>query len=367
MKEILIYTENSHDDYFISFLRCLDFLNDDISFIKIIIDSRKKKRIQEELNSLKLNINSKVTYHQNAYFKLNITILRRPLNIILRFINFLRLLFFKIPENSHVFLLESYDKENLWGLRLNKKNGINLTYTLHDIEEYDQKLYSSAKNFMVLGEIYKQKLSFLTSKTIIVIPYSFPSLTTLEARRIELSKLDFNKIKIVVTGYISNKRKDYVKLIRYVSKINRKAQLIELIFLGKLIDKDIITFAHELDVFPIYYKDFVNNEEFKKQILKSHFLLGLHHDDSKYYNGKAASGILYDAMKFGVPLITNNKNLYHDGVLTILYENSFYQNFQNLIVNLDRDKYLNGYARKSLEISSKIDPNNYFNSLKELS
>lgn len=108
-------------------------------------------------------------------------------------------------------------------------------------------------------------------KRVYVLPFSL-----CEFCSIEQSKIQFNKINIVIPGTITNSRRDYISLVSAIE--NYSFNSLNFFFAGKVVDSTGLEIFSKLKltslINKIYlYDDFISESTFKEILINSHFIL----------------------------------------------------------------------------------------------
>ena len=373
MSKLTIYSEDVHD-YVL------------LAYTDIILESHYNKKIQLITYDGKLDrLNAISSYFFNQSF-FNIRKLQsmgdNPKS---RFLEILKKTFIKTPRflmNSlklTILLLKQRKQETIIATEIYKKThafllyfislklkNIQLILTIHNADKFTKKknifnaLFTHSKRIIVLSDSVCRYLSKNTNKPISVFPAAIPSSNTINLRKSKIDKLNNSSLSFCVTGSVDQNRKDYFKIIKYFSKIRNIN--CKVIFLGKLVTKELKQFAIDMGVDVVFFDDYVEDNVFKSMISEAHFLFSLNSNED-YLQGKI-SGIMYDALRYGVPLMTDNPTFESNYIEHISIFD--FPDFNLKITKYsDRSEY-NKIAKKALNKSKEALPVNLLNNNKTI-
>ena len=295
--------------------------------------------------------------------------LNKLISIPVRIFNLMGLVYWLVILNNRkndFFITEIQDRINprLLNILMPKKTVSQIKYlTLHNIDRFFEVetqvniLFNEFNKIVVLSEKLKQKIqNIYNNKNVSVFPAATPTKKTVKLREKSLETIRNDVIQFCVTGSVDEKRKDYRSIIKLFKDIQKTSY--RLIFLGKLKSQWVKDEAIKNSLNVIFYDDFVSDDEFTKQIINSHFLITM--NDSKNYFNYKISGIMYDAVRYGLPLLSNNSSFQHSNLINLLLNETA---TLKEVIEHSQSNYYNAYGKQSLELSKKALPNNLINTL----
>lgn len=363
MTKIVIYTEKSHDQFLLSILEyILNTRNsEDSIYVHLIIDKPKYKRLENVILTKYLIVKKTTLLNRFDNFGIKFLdglLLRYPLNFLLVITNIIKLKFkFRLVNPTEFYVLEYYNSMYIRFIaksKLYSENKLNKLMAIHSIQNIQKqnkityKLFNMSKEYIVMTENIKMKLGKITNKPIHVIPYSVPNSKLLNERINILDKLPKNHVVVTVTGNIDKSRKNYYKIIDYFSQIPFSKY--KLILLGPVVSKNIIDYAETKNINFIYFSKYVENTIFQDTILHSHYLLTF--ISNKNYENNKTSGIVFDAIQHGLPLISDSNYFDNIGANLIFIKNL--EQLKEIIMNFQLLNYINSDGINSVNVSRRF-------------
>ncbi len=176
------------------------------------------------------------------------------------------------------------------------------------------------------GKIFSLLFNLMNVKTIsaaiklgeyVVLPNSLNNIpiTTIPNRLSEnklIKNRNFNTVTFVITGGVTQERKDYISIFKAFKKIFKETpsykKKTKLVLLGKLKDEKVrkIIEKYELKHWVKYYENFVSEEEFNKQLSYAHYVI-IPINSAMPYGKYKISGSLGDAISNGKPIILSSE------------------------------------------------------------
>lgn len=306
----VVHSQDFHDNILMTFIEI--FCNTKIDYDKLVIllPNGKYKRMIKFFDNLPAYQTKKIVIKcYKSRVKHNGNSFKRLWNQGIAIMNLI-FVFYQIYNSKKVFFLDygySYlDDIALLSFSLRTSE---VYINLHNIKfhnklkKYHFRLYQNIKGFMVLSEVVKQKLSEETVKEIFVFPDLLPNRMFMNNRKATLSLFPQNKLKLVVIGNVTTKRRDYYTIIDSLSAIEEH---LEIVFLGKAKDLNVINKAKsEFSNFR-FFDHFINDEDFEAEMLYTNYIITW--ISNEQYTSNKISGNMYDAVRFGVPMISNMPN-----------------------------------------------------------
>jgi hypothetical protein len=205
--------------------------------------------------------------------------------------------------------------------------------------------------YIVLSKSLVPQTRIKYNKKVNVIPYSIPTEMIISLRLQQLENL-FNetKIKFIVPGSVDTSRRDYSSIINAFKLLPNSKY--ELIFLGEVIDREIIVNAIKENINIVFFEKYVNHEIFENMILNSHFMIYC----PSYVSGygvKKVSGIPFDSSKYCIPMINLSLNESFNELLLEINTKNLSETIQELL-NLDNKDYKNIYGLTSISIARNL-------------
>lgn len=323
MKKLVIYTENFHDYYFLMVLESLSQSNLNNFNYLIILPESKYNRLISKIHFIIRNSDKNFIF--NTYKKIGLILI---LKILMNYKN-------------KFFILEMYHPITRFFLRFlsNKKNHIFTVHALDNLTSKDKINNVFRKrniNFLTFSEKIQSTLSLHQITNVDIIPGYYPDLEFIKSRKKNKSTKTLKTI-FTVTGSVDNRRKDYYAIIDffYNSRIND----FELIFLGKIYDENIKEYAIKKNVKIKFFHEYLHTNIYEKYLLETDYLIGLF--SNKKYDSEKLSGIFQDSLRFGIPIITNIKNVGTPFfVLTIIdIQMGSYSVLHEFILNKENNTY----------------------------
>lgn len=374
MKKVLLYSE-THEPYLETFVTILNLMGNKEIFI-----ATNEKRVDWLLET-----NPKL-YSKVKFIKLNkiLRFKKTPLKASLNSVkNHLRLK--KAIKNNKIdnfVVLEIYDwrLQILMSFDLSFKN-LNKVLTIHNIHRYFKvdasliKKYNlqSPKKFrirflskfnkiVVLQDNMAKTLKVKYGVDALIIPGKLTKTVYIEKRKNFLEEYNKQKIKFVVPGSVESKRKNYYSIIDTFSVFSK--EFYELVFLGKVIERDIIDYAKKKNINLKYFDSYLSENEFNNEIITSHFLIGLIPNEMPYGELKA-SGVIFDGPSLGVPVIINNEKLALKNGLFIVTQN-LESTLKEIINNFETNKYYKKYGKPGLDKMIENTAEKYISNMEKL-
>lgn len=359
-----------HDQLYISFINILSKTN---LYFKIVslIPYNKSNRIKNIVST-----NQWINYSEKKYLifkKRNNRIANRIFYVLNSVINIMILKFFLLSTNKQkdLFIIE-LTRLTTFKYSFNFASFNNVILTIHSTKrfEFDNKskksyrqwVYDYSNIICVLNNSLTDNL-YLENKKSYIAPGSFKSESIISSREGFLKenlKSKSNVFRFTVTGTVSQNIKDYNRIIDVFAKLNKKNY--ELVFLGKILDQTIIDYALSKKVNVTFFDSYVNDEDFTRILLESHFLL--YCTSNIEFNGYRTSGIIFDSFRFCVPLISDNHYLSWEHI-KILFTNKMDNIINNLLL-MSKDDYYKTYGIVSLEKTIGFNEYVYVDNLQKL-
>lgn len=374
MKRILLYSE-THEPYLETFVTLLNLMGNKEIFI-----ATNEKRVDWLLET-NPNLYSNVKFiklNENLSFKK--TPVKASLNSIKNYLKIKKAI--KKNKIDNFVVLEIYDKklQILMSFDFSFKN-LNKVLTIHNIHRYfkiDENLtrkynLQSPKKFqirflrkfnkiVVLQDNMVKTLKLKYGVDSIIIPGKLTKSVYIEKRKKFLENFNKQKIKFVVPGGVESKRKNYYSIIDTFSVFSKESY--ELVFLGKVIEKDIIDYAKKKNINLKYFDSYLSENEFNNEIITSHFLIGLMSNEMPYGELKA-SGVIFDGASLGVPVIINNENLVLKNGLFIVTQN-LESTLKEIIDEFETSKYYEKYGKPALDKMIENTAEKYISNMEKL-
>lgn len=374
MKKILLYSE-THDSYLETFVTLLTLMGNKEIFI-----ATKEKRVDWLLET-NPNLYSNVKFIKlNENFSFKKTPIKASLNSVKNFLKIKKAI--KNNNINNFILLDIYDKklQYIMSLCFSFKN-LNKVLTIHSIYRYFRvdanltKKYDlpSPKKFqirflkkfnkiVVLQDNVKEALKVKYGIDSIIIPFKLTKSVYIEKRKNFLEDCNEQKIKFVVTGVVDSRRKNYYSIIDAFSVFSKESY--ELVFLGKVRERDIIDYAKKKNINIKYFDSYLSENEFNNEIITSHFLIGLMSNKSPYGELKT-SGIVFDGAPLGVPVIINKENLVLKNGLFIVTQ-KLEVTLKGIINDFKTGKYYEKYGKPALDKMIENTADKYISNMEEL-
>jgi hypothetical protein len=323
-KGIVIYSEDSHDIFLISILEAL--ISHEIEILTIH-SKNKQSRISKYFNrspyspysskstisSIPLSFLSSYPMSINKRINKLLIHFRRIHKIFLFTSSFLflpvKLKSLKSEINWSFVCLENYSQlSDLYISRLTSLLNSSLksrflvvhntdeekVINLHYLNFYDK--------FLVISNKITQTLPSEMIYSARRIPFAIPSKETIRAREAFLrNNRGINPIfKLVVIGEVSSDRRDYISILNFAKTI---VNPLSLTLLGRITDHSIIEHADDIGLKLITFDQYVDQDSYDSLMSTFDYILYKSSNNNKY-NKTKASGLLYDSMRYGVPVIS---------------------------------------------------------------
>lgn len=360
----LIYCESLHIDLYKSLAVSLSELN-----INFILISSRKTIMTLDTYVIILDKNNTIIVDDYRYINYLIDKVysfdkkRSLYNLLtnIRFKNLIKSIQHRINYESQIINLIVIDSfAPISKLRLKRiiaeLNIKKLTYIDHGAgketyQDYSKKL----QNVKTLSFIYDYKNN---NENNFFIPYSFTfNSDVLHREKYLSSRSDSVHITFTIPGYVEEEKRRYKDMFQILSNLRIEFTLV---LSGRVIDKDLIKYAKTLGINLKYYNRRLSDDEFRENLINSDFILHFPNVNHGYEIIKA-SGIPFDAAKYGVPLITDvTLNEYFHSILNIISYPG-----HNLINQLNNSNNLSDYyINLAMESLVKTENNTIKNYLK---
>jgi hypothetical protein len=321
---LVIYSEDSHDALLISLLEACNIHKINVV---LFLSSNKYQRITSSINFVsnqglisvqEISRMNFVNAENLVYFgfqKIS-KVIRRLIKFIL-FIKYyildLELILFELKKSDkyNLICLENYSP--LSNLVLNRiltklNNRLEKTkiiiYNLEDFENKQKKLLVGRFNgILAVNDTVINNIPKNVNKPVNKIPFSTTNPHFIEQRKVfyDTRKKSDKKYRFVIIGEISSNRRDYKTILDRLSIL--AIENYELNLLGKLVDQSPILEAINQGIDIVTHQGYVSQNEFDAVLLNSDFILYKSSKNQKYHETKG-SGVVYDSMRYGVPIIT---------------------------------------------------------------
>jgi len=374
MKRILLYSE-THEPYLETFVTLLNLMGNNEIFI-----ATHEKRIDWLLKT------NPAVYSNVKFIKLNELLFfkRTPVKASLNSVkNYIEIK--KAIQNNKIdtfVVLEIYD----WRLQILMSFDFSFEYlnkvlTIHEIHRYFRVDANLTKKYnlptprkyrirflkkfnkiVVLQDNVKKTLKVKYGIDSIIIPFKLTESVYIEKRKNFLQDCNEHKIKFVVTGIVDSRRKNFYSIIDAFSAFSKESY--ELVFLGKVIERDIIDYAKKKNINLKYFDSYLSENEFNNEIITSHFLIGLMSNKSPYGELKT-SGIVFDGASLGVPVIINNEDLTLKDGLFIVTQN-LEATLKEIINHFETSKYYEKYGKPALDKMMANTAEKYISNMEKL-
>jgi hypothetical protein len=235
-------------------------------------------------------------------------------------------------------------------------------YNLKKVKKYQKKFVQQFDKYIVLNENIKNNLENDYSIKSEVLPFKTTTNKSIKKREKFLYDINNKQINIVVPGNVDSKRKNYYSIIDSFSEYENNNY--KLIFLGKVIENNIIDYAKKKNINFEYFEEYLPESKFNEYILNSHFLIGYVSNDLPYGILKA-SGVEFDGPTMGVPIIVNNKNVINENGLFIYSEN-LEETLLKIFNDIKEGSYYEKYGKKAFEKMKKNTSEKYIETMKRL-
>ena len=364
--KLIIYSEDVHDYVLLAYLELISILKPTVE-IDLITYNSKVKRISKDLDAYRIKglidikfLNSLGKKNSNKTLALlNKYLIKAPKY----FANVAKIFFITVKSkpNQQLIITEIYNKFHayiIYFIIIKLKRNRHFILTIHNADKFlykdsiYNKLFKASSKIVVLSENVKSYLVSHTKNHTFVFPASLPNQKILNLRSKNLKAINNDEIMICVTGSIDQKRKDYKKIIDYFSTLDSSD--FKLIFLGKLVSREVIQYAFEKNVDVIYFEHFIADDEFSEILSKVHFLFSL--NSSSSYLKTKISGIIYDSLRYAVPLISDNPSFSVKSINHILIKDL--KDFQETFEYYKKHNIYKTLANDTLELSKKSLPQN---------
>jgi len=163
---------------------------------------------------------------------------------------------------------------------------------------------------VVLGEPLVNEVKKY-NKNIHIFPSYFPCKNALIERDKFIKNLPLTNMIFVVPGSVDSKRRNYKYIID--SFINRSHSQYELVFLGKVLDYNIIHYAQRHNVNVKFFDMYVDRIAFELELIRASFVIYSPSPDSNY-GETLISGIPSDAFRYGVPLLNLSEETHNNQI-----------------------------------------------------
>jgi hypothetical protein len=320
---LIIYTEDSHDIFLISILSAIK--SQDV-VVFCFLPRQKKKRLFDYIKSdiplyswVMSNVSFVDLYFLSSndiaknkyldYLLINIRRAYKFLKFSFSYIGIITFLMKKKPDLKWNFVaLENYSKlsEKYISSLINRLekhlNQIGIVIHNTDSPIQTKDLISKFNKCYVLSSDLTNYVPVIFTENISVLPFSTPTEYTIYKRLTSVSNNDKNEsvINLVVTGEVSNNRRDYNTILHFLKRIKEPFNIT---FLGKVTEKSILANAKTLGINLISFERYINQQEFDS-IMASADLIIYKSSVKKKYTKIKASGVIFDSMRYGVPIIS---------------------------------------------------------------
>lgn len=321
-KALIIYSENSHDIFLVSLLQSIR--NEDI-FVVCYLSQEKLIRINQYLKTeieIDCFIENNVVFvplnflNSSRINKFTPYFLSSLLNKVMK-VFFFSIFYFHGLKNLDYLLIgiSNYDficLENYFPLssfiikRLLKHHKPFLkkkSIVIHNTEKTTHLTSNNVffNSFLIcsndlINNIHPNQLS-LTKR----IPFSITNNKLIQRRFVSYNPDKSQIILLVVIGEISKHRRDYKNIFESLKYIPKNKY--ELFLLGSISDKSIIEYGYSLGLNLKVFDGYVTQTEFDDVMIKMDFIIYKSSVKKNYFVTKAP-GVVYDSMRYGVPIIT---------------------------------------------------------------
>ena len=322
----IVHSNNLHDIFLITFIDIYLRMNLNNRNLIILIPYSKFSRIRYYINDLNDEKKSKIKFKKFIAPLVSLeSNIARFINIFIHIFNLFYVWRFIIKARKVFFLDYSYAKTDNLKLKfaLNRSNNREVYIVLHNLVFFDHlsslKIGSKINsiNLIVLSDTLKSNLEKITDLKSFVFPFSIPNKEFLEKRQKAINNNKMNFLKIIVAGSVESTRRDYYKIVDILS--NSEFDF-ELVYLGKIVDKDIIDYSKDKILNLKYFKNQLTDLEFSTEMLTANYIFTW--ISNELYQSKKISGSMYDSIMYGVPLISNKIEFSHDNNLNIVFDNA---------------------------------------------
>jgi hypothetical protein len=374
MKKILLYSE-THEPYLETFVTILNLMGNKEIFI-----ATNEKRVDWLLET-NPNLYSNVKFIKlNESLSFKKTLVKASLNLVKNYLGIKKAI--KNNKIDNFVVLEIYNEklQFIMSFDFSFKN-LNKILTIHNIHRYFKvdanliKKYNlqSPKKFqirflrkfnkiVVLQDNLAKTLKVKYGIDSIIIPYKLTKPIYIEKRKNFLEDCNKQKIKFVVPGNVDSKRKNYYSIVDTFSVFSKESY--ELVFLGKVIERDIIDYAKKKNINLKYFDSYLSENEFNNEIISSHFLIGLISNELPYGELKA-SGVVFDGASLGVPVIINNENLVLKNGLFIVTQN-LESTLKEITKDFETSTYYEKYGKPALDKMIENKAEKYISNMEKL-
>ncbi|ANQ54609.1 glycosyltransferase [Thermosipho sp. 1070] len=234
-------------------------------------------------------------------------------------------------------------------------------YKLRKSTFFDRIFFKKMNKFVVLNETLKQNFELYFDKKVYVLPFRIAENQIIKARsNFLLKRLPI--LKFTVPGFVHCDKKNYKEIIDSFKKFSKDDYI--LTFLGKVVDYNVVRYAIENGVNVKYYIDYVSEEEFRKEMIESHFLLGIISDKLPYGLFKT-SGIEFEGPSFGIPTIVNNENIISEKGIFI-YTDNLQDTLKKIFEDFKDGLYYEKYGKPAYEKMFSNTLENYLDIMKRI-
>lgn len=354
---IILYTEDSHDNITLSLITALWDYSEKIV---IILPLSKLIRIQNSLNNdLKKHLFSYSHNRKNTSIKYPFLRILENFKILLSFLFFYNIrisIFLKtlnLKNNSSILICqESYSRFTSPAISKIQKvltskvfksilvihnldvdslfsNQNSSLETYKNLHFKNSNLYRKFDNYIFFSESLIKKLPNSFLKKSVYLPAYFTDEYILK-KRVQFIQFRNEKSlrRLVIPGYVDSKRRDYEGILNVLSGTNK--ELFELIFLGSIIEEDIIDKFKSNNINIEFFDNFLNAEDFRDVLINSDLIIYKQPLQNRYGVSKM-SGIPFDAGVYGLPLVVIDDYLVDDSIEILRVKSSYELN--QLITN----------------------------------
>lgn len=365
-KKIAIYTSGNSHHELLSVL--VDYFNlKKCDFSILVIDYERFDRVVNGrfANNIKGKYINPFDSKKSVLFKL--------INLFIYLFNGLKISYFLHSESySDVIALDSELILNLM-IPLSFKSETQFSIILHNIDEYMTRdlfrlnplkpqefkmFYANYFDKYIVIDVFTiyNSLKLKTEKPLFSIGYSYSTQEDIDSRNEFISSKIFSQKKplFLVIGSVENVRKNYYQIIDLFVGISHKSYY--LTFLGKVIDRDVIVYSNNKGVIVNYFENYLSVNDFEKIILDSHFILYIPPVSNSDYQFKKATGSFFDGPKYGIPVLTNFKEINHPRGHFVVSE-KLDKLINEITFNFNINAYLKDYgipAFKKMELNTLI-------------
>lgn len=358
----IIYSHNLHDNILISLVNILTTNCNIKDFTLIVILPRKKlKRVIDQIDMIDRDSDKKLEFVKTlTLIPHNGKLTYKLINFLMLILNLIKTLRSFYRADSIIFSDYGYDKNDrllIYILGFLQSN-VKIYFLLHDLIFFE--IHKLQKNeikrnpigYLVLSENLNIDLSKLTIKKVFTFPYAVPNEGFIRKRKEFLKNSTVSGLlKIAIIGAVDNDRCEYYQIIETLNSFPFSYRLC---FLGKIIDFDILEFSKKNVKNLRFFEHYLSNEELEKELIDTHYLINWTNNDMFYR--RKISGSMYDAVKYGIPIITNNQNF------SIKYNHAliFYEFIEIIeyLKNFSHESYVKFDGFKAIKNSMKMDLNN---------